>query len=712
MQTAEQINPFVLPLTSYVRDVNIFRQYMDQTAAYLSKMTGKPLEHCLEYIRNALKPGGRFEFKDPKITYTERGDNGDRELKEGTLYTFLTQSIKERDIISPTFATYYHPKKKKSLLASYINTNKKRRNVAKKEMFAAEMAKDYVLHAFKKGEQTNAKQKNNSLSGASLSSSTPLFLPTAHSSLTSTCRATSGYGNANNEKFLGGNRHYWSPMIVTNNIVSIITHTDYERLERVIQAHNLVLPSVEQVMSCITSSTRNYWRIDSSLASIRRFVERLSALERAAFVYTGDLYQIRELNPAMMRVFITRLAARVETPHADPVGLFKTCFEDHQNLAMQICSHVSKGKTLKDMVGTEAHGIVAATAENIANTLQEYAEFIQAFFVTDNVPASMAFFPDSIRYIAMTGDTDSTILTAQEWVEWYAGYIGFSDECNNVSSTAIFLASASITHVLAKMSANLGVDADMIDAIAMKNEYKFDVFVPTQVGKHYYAVISTQEGNVFDKLKVELKGVHLKNSNVSKAIMKRAKAVMVETMESVMREEPIDLKKYLKEFADIERNIVRSIGAGEHEFFRFGRINSADSYKQTEDRSNYKHYLMWQEVFAPDYGSVPPPPYTCLKLSTTLDTMGKTREWLAKIENRALAERMRLWLDKYNKSYIGMVMLPEGIVQARGIPKELLAAVDIRNMVTDTTNVFYIIAETYGVYMKQDKMKKLFMDYY
>jgi len=738
-------NPFVLKPEAYKRDIDILRHYVDQAATYLVIMTGKNYAECINYVKKQLGKGGRFEFQDRKITYAERGDNGDRELKEGPLSWFLTTSVKEQDIIAPTFTTYLHPKKKKSLFAIYIALGKKRRNKAKHEMFTAEMARDDALkvndtvtataqdrlYAFKKVEQVYAKQKNNSLSGGHNSTSTTLINKTAHSTLTSICRATSGYGNANNEKFLAGNRHYWSPMIATNNIVSIVRHTDYKQLQAVIEKYQMYLPTAQDVIDVIDYSAKHYWGPHwKSTATHTRLMEiaaRLTPLQRAAFVYTGDLYHIRQYNSDFVRTLVMGLSKRVDVEHPNPQEVFKRCFDDQRNLAIVICSHVTKGidpDKLKDH--PHPYAVTASTIENIYTTLEEYEDFIKTFFVTENMPASMAYFPESIRHTALMSDTDSTIFTAQEWVDWAFGRIGFSDEENNLSSAMIYMASASITHVLARMSANMGVDTSMIHQIAMKNEYKFDIFVPTNEAKHYFALISSQEGKVYNKLKEEIKGVHLKNSNVNKYIMGVAKKTMIESMETIMRGEMIDLKAYLKQFADIERSIKESIEKGSHDFFRFGRVNQLSSYKRKEDkekgwiepehdwmaRTPYRFYLLWKEVFAPFYGDVPEPPYTCLKLSSNLDTMGKTKEWLASIENRELADRLTEWMKKYKKSYLGMVMLPEQIVAMRGIPPELLKVVDIRNMIVESTAVFYKLSEAYGVYMLNDKRTKLFLDYY
>lgn len=735
----ELVNPFVRKREEYKRDINVLKHYLDQASTYLSIMTGRSYLDCHNYIKGTLAKGGRFEFRDPKVTFTERNDHGDRELKENTLSWFLTSSVKENDIIAPTFTTYLHPKKKKSLYAVYIGEGKKRRNKAKHQMFTHEMARDAAFKAkdlavameearmyeFKKVEQVYAKQKNNSLSGGHNSTSTTLWNKTAHSTLTSTCRVTSGYGNANNEKFLAGNRHYWSPAICTNNIISIIRHTDYKQLEAVIQKYGMYLPTAQDVIDVIDYSAKHYWgarwRETDTHMRLLMLASKLTPLQRAAFVYTGDLYHIRKYNDALARELVMRLSKRVDEEHPNPENVFKRCFEDQRNLGITICSHVTKGidpDKLKEH--PKPYAVAASTIENICNTVQDYGDFIQTFFVTDNVPASMAYFPESIRHTALMSDTDSTIFTAQEWVEWAFGKVGFSDEENNLSTAMIYMASATITHVLARMSANFGVDESMIHNIAMKNEYKFDVFVPTNEAKHYFAVISSQEGKVYDKLKPEIKGVHLKNSNVNKEIMKIAKDTMVETMENIMKGELIDLKAYLKKFADIERSIKHSIEMGSHDFFRFGRVNPLESYKRKDKESDaaflsrtpFRFHSMWEDVFAEEYGQVPPPPYTCLKLSTNLDTSGKTIEWLAKMENRALADRMTAWMKKHNKRYLGMVLLPEQIVAVRGIPKELLQVVDVRNMIIESTAVFYKIAETFGVYLLNEKRTKLFSDYY
>ena len=207
-------NPFVLPAASYVRDIDPLKQATEQYAQYLHKRTGKPYEQCREFVVRNFKAGGKFEFKDPQVYYLERKENGDREKTYGTLKNFIYDSLNNNQLIAPNFTTYLSHAEKESYLVPYISGNVKARGVAKKAMFRYGQEGNKVMETIKKNEQNNRKIKNNAISGGHVSPSTPLFNPTSHSTLTSLCRTTSGYGNANNEKFLNGNRHYWSPEIV------------------------------------------------------------------------------------------------------------------------------------------------------------------------------------------------------------------------------------------------------------------------------------------------------------------------------------------------------------------------------------------------------------------------------------------------------------------------------------------------------------------
>lgn len=707
-------NPFVLPLSEYKRKLNPLGDYVRDGAKYLSLVTDTPIEQCRAFILENIN-GQREDFKviDPVVNYFERQENGDREKKQIPLTKYIGNAIREERLISPSFTVYKNQKQKQSILVNYVESNIKKRGIAKKAMFKAKMEKDFVTQNIKNNEQRNAKLSNNAMSGAHVSASTPLYNKTSHSTLTSTCRNTSGYGNANNEKMLLGNRHYWSPFITLNNIMSIVTHSDYDTLKKIIDKYQLVYPSIQQTLEVISYSTDLYWKSSTEFDKIIRLVMQLSPLERAAFVYTGDLYHIRKFNEDFMRKFMGRLSSRIGIEHSDPKTVFSNVHEDYRNLACQICENETKGIKHEDLhKHTKEYAIVASTIENILNTITEHSDFIKAFLTTTNVPASVAYFPDSIRRSALTSDTDSTIFTVENWVEWFFGYIKFGPEANGFSATLIFLASQVITHVLALMSANFGVDEKRRHQNAMKNEYKFDIFVPTQVSKHYYALIGCQEGNIFKEYDMEIKGVHLKSSNAPKEIMQGAKQMMHDLMMTVIDGKKIKILEVFKTIADIERDIFNSIAKGDTNFFRLGQIKPAKSYKKSEEESPYSHYLFWNEVFGPKYGFAQEPPYGAIKVSVDLLSPTDIAIWVKSITDLDLAYRLQDWITRNQKTRITTLYLPHSIIQVKGIPEEILCKIDSKKIVLDAVKVYYIILETLGFYLLGDKKIQLVSDSY
>lgn len=705
-------NPFVLPVEQYKRDINVIRDYIDDQARYLSIETGQSYERCADFVKTQLRPDGQFPFRDPRILYTERGENGDRTLKEGHLSDYLHEAVAMERLIAPSLTTYLNPRQCKSLLVDFIDDNVKGRSVAKKAMFAARREGNEVMDKIYDNEQNNRKLSNNSISGAHLSAGQPLYNPTCHITLTSNCRSTSGFGNANNEKLLSGNRHYWSSGIVLNNIVSIVNHTDYDQLGAAMLEYGIRHPSVEETMECIRYSTDLYWMDKREMEKIESLVSKLSPIQRSAFVYTGDLYHLMRFNEALVREFITQMAWHATEPHPEPASVIKGAAEDVIFTAVQICEAELRGKDWKKLEGSREYGILGATVANIEAVLQKYFRMIRALWVTPNVPASLAWFPDSIRRAALTSDTDSTIFTVQDWVEWYFGEIKVDAESNGLAAVFIFFSAATIVHILARMSANFGIEQKRLFQIAMKNEYKFDVFVPTQVAKHYFALIGCQEGDLYAKYKKEIKGVHLKSSNAPIEIMKAAEELMLDIMNKVLKGQKISLTAILTDLARREREILQAIEHGDSRFFRKGQIKPPESYTKSADESPYIQYELWQEVFAPDYGDIPPPPYVCVKIATEVDTPTKTKEWLAALENRGFAERMQRWMVRNEKKYVGTIQLPEQVIASKGVPKEILKIAGARQIVRDTTGVFYLILEALGYFMLDGKNSRLACDLY
>lgn len=742
------VNPFIPPKETYKRDILPIPHYVDQAAHYISIETGKPYDVCYAFVKASLR-NPKYGIKIPTIEFLRRQENGDREVEHTSLNSYLIETLKTEEIMAPTLTTYVNPKVKESLLVRYIDGNVKKRGVAKKAMFAAEAEvaslEEEILKLKDRPEpevipfklkqtaaatraffediaQRNTKLSNNAISGAHASPSTPLYNQTSHSTLTSNCRMTSGYGNANNEKLLSGNRHYWCPEVVLNNIVSIVTHTDYDLLNSVMSKHGLHYPSADEIIDIILYSSDLYWHNREKMQHITSLVYKLNKYQRAAFAYTGDLYHVMKYNNDFMRDYIRALSTKIEITDKSQYKLDKPAIElvhalpeDIMNLAHQICAKEmkSRGKDYKKMEGTLELDTLVSTAFHVADTITKYDDFEKMIMVSDNVPASISHFPTSIRRAALTSDTDSTIFTVQDWVIWdNDGQIKFDDNAVAVASTMIFLASQAIIHVLARMSKNAGFADDRMYQVAMKNEFFFPVFVPTNVAKHYYAIMSAQEGNVYKDYKMEIKGVHLKSSNVPKSIMNEAAQLMEDIARTVASDKKLSIIQIQKRVAKVEHSIYAGLKRGDRMFFRLGEIKNPAGYAKEKEQSPYLYHMFWEECMAPKYGSYGEPPYQVLRVATRLTNPSLTAEWLKEMKDREMAERIAKWMVKHGKKELPSMQIPIAVTMVHEMPEEVQTAMNARKIVADLSKVFYLVMETLGIHVMTKHQTKLMSDIY
>lgn len=711
------INPFVLQTTDYRRNIDMFSYATEQYALYLQIMTGDPYEKCLAFVKQAFSKDGRFQRNAPQVLVLSRHTEANRE-KEVIDFDDLLKDVVTKDrIMSPSMAVYHPPKVKRSIVAMFIRENVGLRGKAKKEMFAADRAGNKILEAIKDGEQGSYKTSNNSLSGAQLSQYTTLWLRSAHSSLTSTCRTSAAYANANNEKLLHGNRHYYNPEVVTENIVAIIYQTDLPALERVMTKYCLAVPTVQQCWQAIERSAQFYgWINEITKAPIMALLERCSGLQRAAFLYTGDLYQVAQYNSPMMREFITKWIVINETDLVDnPDDYYATLNSDTTAYICSLCAHLTLNrdfKTLKE-ADPNAYRIVATRIRDMHRVMEEYADFIYTIMTTSVVPHSVAMFTEATRRAGVVSDTDSTIFTVQNWVKWYTGEISINRTANAVRNVTIFFASQSIIHVLAMMSANMGVVREQLHQLAMKNEFAFPVFGLTSMAKHYFALQAEREGLVYDVPKMEIKGVGMKNSKAPARVSKASKDFVKRAMNQILHGGKVDIIPELKKIGDLEREIFQQLKEGKSELLSKMEIKPADNYPNPNKISTpYGYHMFWEAVFAPKYGHAPEPTYRGIKVSLDAGKASSYRDWVAQIEDAGIRERLRLWLIEHRKIGITTMVVPEQVADRIGIPQELVLGMNLRKLVYTTMSTFYLELEPFGFYFLNQNLTRLVSDHY
>lgn len=698
---------FLRDVDYYERDLSPIAEYIRQSAFFLMKMTGMAFEAAKAIIieRMRSKTGSFANLRDPVVQHFERKENGDSEVAYKKLTEYLAEVKRRNLILVPTGTAYLPPEVMRSPLSQFMEVNKRKRSKAKKASQAAKAAGDMVGFEMKDNEQQNAKTFNNATSGTFATKGSPLHNPTAHNTLTSITRSVSSVGNATNEKLLGGNRHYRNSTITLNNIVSIASDIDSEGIRAAIQMFGMCYPTVDQTMECIKYSTDLYWHDNRQLAKIRRFVETLTDVERAGVVYIGDLYHIRKFNPEVVRTLLLRLSHRDRTktyPRDVAMNIMRQGDEQIVNFVHQACMSAARGIG-KDYtkLSDENLFLMASMVENATQVVSDYKTFFQSFFLTRHMPVSAAYIPNMIRRVVVLSDTDSTMFSCDEFVQWQFGDVVFNDDSFAFSGAVAYIATQCIGHGLAVLSGNMGVERDKKFLLAMKPEFLFGLHCQTSVAKHYFSAVMVKEGNVYKEIEPEIKGVHLKSSASPRSIIEPAQAMMQEIMTRILSNEKIAIYDIIERVIGVEKMIRDSVLNSGTEFFKQIKIKPADAYSDGPDRSPYKHHVDWQNIWAPSYQLMPEPTYSCIKIPTVLNNRTSILMWLERIEDDGLRKRLGAWVLEKKKTSINTLYMSYDFVVGFGIPKEVLPIIDWRRIVLDLTNIYRMILETLGFFPKK-----------
>lgn len=686
-------NIFLRPVSFYQRQIDPLKQYVQQTSLFLNKQTGRPIEECRAFVIEQLK-----SMKDPIVRYYERNDYGDRDVQEITLSGYLNQVISNGEILAPSFTSYLNSEVKESLLVGFTDNNKLRRSKSKKEAQRAKAAGNIELHIIKNNEQTNMKLYNNSLSGAFATKGSVLHNPSAHSTLTSITRTVVSISNASNEKMLEGNRHYYNPEITLFNMVSIISNIDSQAMAATIERYGLVYPSVDDVISVLRRSTELYWHDIRAMQDLRTFVSKLDPVERAAIVYTGDMYHVKHFNPDFIRQLLSELSKKIEGVIVeDALKRIHTFDEAIVNLAHYICMREMKGKGKDyESLPVDHLNTVVATCMNIEETILRYKDFIETMFLTKNLPNSVSMIPTMVRRAVVVSDTDSTLFSTDNWVNWYFGSMDYTDESIAIAASAMFMTTQCMAHGLAIVSANINVKREKLFDLAMKPEYFFPVFIMTPVAKHYFALIAVVEGNVYEHTEKEIKGANLKSSSNARAVIKHADEQMGRIMTLIHRNEKISIINELQSVSLLEQGIKDSLLRGEVEYFKHSKIKQPEAYASTAEMSPYLHHMLWQQVFEPRYGAIEEPPYLVIKVPTTLANKSSLKQWVESIQDTELRLRLQDWLQRYKKTSLKTIYLSDLHVQAFGMPEEIKSVVDVKRIILDLTGTQRMILDSIG----------------
>lgn len=706
-----EVNYFVRNTDWYERNLDIMKIAKECAVTNLMVHTGAPKKDCEEFVE--LKAA---EAKPVIMHSTRRKENGDRIKIKIPFDEFLKEIIDDEAILSPNLVKYTNPKKKTSFLSAMIDSGLKDRKKIKGKMFVASMSGDDAGYMYNNNLQQAIKVFLNSISGAHGSPHNTLYNKTAHSALTSGCRVATSYSNSMAEWQLGGNRHYSSPDITYNNIISLATHANYSKWEMLVNDYGLHIPLASEVLESLQVSMKMYWDDTDGMKRISDLLGKLDGYQLCAVLYTSDLYHLRKYNESLVRelfsVIINRPSNKSITgEEAD--SIVKGADKDIVAVVGGFCGDFMAGKDVKAMRDESEDNYLtyAATIKHIDNTLEFYADLIDAIFVTTDVPPDMFNFPSSIRKVVMGSDTDSTMFTAQEWVKWYTGEFSMDFQADKIAAFSCYMLSMKVGHMLALTSRQMGIEDSKLYRLKMKNEFAFKVYGTANRAKHYVTMITNKEGNVYEEPEIEIKGVALKDSKMPKEIIKSVEREMTNAMLDVIDGKGINADPILQRMANLEHDMIASLKRGEITYLSNANVKSEFGYKNPMG-SAYAHYDLWCNVWASKYGKCSPPQYRAVKVALDIEKAADCTIWIETLEPRMKEDYLR-WCEKVgrvgSKNRWTMMLIPREMCE-RGIPSELVPIINIRKIVAELMQSYYIFLEIKGFYFRNKHNTRLISD--
>ncbi len=696
-----------------------YKTRLDPVSDYLSQQTklamklhpGISMADMSEIVREEVH---KCKITNPIVKHTERQHNEDMAVVRTPLRKYITDSLEQGDIIVPSFTAYINPEKRLSLQSDYQKVNVALRSADKKKAINFKTIGDMFWAKHFGTLQGIRKIFNNALSGSSGAQSTILYNPSAHYSLTSMTRGVASIGNSISESMVAGNKHFKDSESVMNYISAILDNVSMRQVKLVLNKFNLIEPTVEQTMSHILYSSRNYWHSVRLEGSIRRVIDSLTGPERAAVTYVNDLYAVNMYNPKMIHGMLTEMSSKGTYVSPDPMvdlpliadGIMNQVHllyyteliginSDYNELAK------SNPALLARLVGTGVH---------INSIYYKYKVMLRVLFASNVLPINIVNIRDMLRDAIVLSDTDSTCASYDEWSDGYYGKIVTGPDALRISGTVMTIVTQIMDHHIKSFSKNMNIPGSKVDLLKMKNEYYWDVFVRTHISKHYYARVMVVEGKVFKDPGLELKGVNLIASTSPKEITQLAKSMELDIMDTVGKGNKIDIYEYISKVVRMETSIRNTILAGDVSIYKTHKIKNKDGYKLPPMQTVYQHHLLWDEVFSSTYGRTGDPEYTTVKVPMILKNRITINEFLGNIDDKVIRESFRGFLDKHGKSKLETMYIPLMLVGDRTMLKELIPYIDTYRVISDICKPLYIVMETIGFFRHKDVLM-VDMDY-
>jgi DNA polymerase family B len=295
------------------------------------------------------------------------------------------------------------------------------------------------------------------------------------------------------------------------------------------------------------------------------------------------------------------------------------------------------------------------------------------------------------RKTVLVVDTDSNFLMLDPFHKYFMRkfpqMVDNSDasRVSTVNIATFFLAEV-IKNVYWKMTSELNVPHDKRPIINMKNEFFYKRLMMTRNKKSYAGELIMQEGHMFEKPKMDIKGLAIRKVSVNKQV----RDYFTEMLKTkILSTDEINLGAVFGAFNKLQDDIKASMKRGEVTYLQPGKVNEMESYKTPYTIQALRGAIIWNALY-PDKEIVPPTKVNLVKLNieSLEDIAGKIPMEEYTIIKETIFDNENL--AKYGFSVLAM---PKS---AKRIPEWLVPFINVDTMVNDHVKSGIIMLESLG----------------
>ena len=660
---------------------------------------------------------------------------------------------KQRDnLITPSGSVYVQQEKKLGTIIEMLKKFLAKRSKEKKLMLKAKAAGNVTEQLKHYYAQTLIKIFINALPGNFGSKYSIFYDKGNYNAITSCGRALIGFAYSEIEAVLGGNFMWLTIDDLRNHVVTQIhSGIDEVKVENAMTKYHLRRATKEDLYSFYKKELSIYnhytWyeeikvsddqtktiehavyngKTDGDYAKVMEIINLLNDTQVQYFYYFENLRHIIMENDAEFRTRFKKIFNYDIIPQDDsvnPEDLFKIDGALVNMINVAFSKYLQSGDNKIQVYDFPRERPILAKrfvniAKHVEKELKDLDDLLNTFIYTPICRPNVQQQPLLYRNSTVVSDTDSTIFTVKDWVEWYTGSVySINEEAYHIAMLMIFWITKAVGHALVKYSEAGGARGEYTETMLMKNEFLYPVMIQADVKKHYAGVITVQEGVMLPNGDIDIKGGQFRGSSVPKdALTFAEKFISEDILEPMYKNGRISGHDCIDKVREFEQLIYNDIQNGETKWYKSISIKTKDKYKKKDGSPNHMssawyYYHAWQEVFAPKYGDM------LLPLKTPgVPLMHPTESywtWLMK-KDEVVAKRWLAFLSRKQengKNYRWPSFMAIGTASGK-VPEELIPLIDTKEIIGHAVGPLHLILRQLPINCGSDVEGTLFSDVY